>query len=209
MRKKAISEFKDYIFWGKNPYDTHHNFSFSIYDKCAIEHSVLKAYPDMQLRTLGGLGNVKGVLKRSAKEEIVSTLAEKIFDYLHNDSIVNFDRWHSSVCKDIANIFGKHTGFVLAFGKTQKLVNMSFKYVYCLDDACRIIHKFYDCHMALDSVILTWFKKQTFGGVSANNWSSMTECEYKQIQTSIRSYCKSKNTYPLLEEFEIWLREKA
>ena len=209
MRKKSISEFKDYIFWGKNPYTVFHNFTLSVDDKNAIKHSVLRAYPDMQLRTLSGLGKVENKSKHQAKEEIITVLASKIFDYLHDDSIVDYNLWHSLICKDIADIFKKHTDFVLPFGKTQKLVNMSLKYVYCFNDACKVIHKFYDCHMALDSVILNWFKKQSWGDTNASNWSAITEYEYQQIQIAIRSYCKNKNTYPLLEEFELWLREKT
>lgn len=57
-RNKYSNEFKDYIFWGKNPKSSNHNFTLSVTDKNAIRHCILKAYPDMQFRTMKGLGQV-------------------------------------------------------------------------------------------------------------------------------------------------------
>lgn len=201
-----IKKFIEYLVFGKNPYKKDHNFALSITDKNAIYHCVLKAYSDLQLRTVKGLGNVGQDLKQTAKTNITKYLAKEIHTYLNSNNSEDFDSWHKNVCKNIAVNFYNTTNFVLPFGKTQKLVNMSFKYIFCLPDAQNNISKFKSCHMALDRVILAWYNENFQKADSC--WSNISEGQYQKIQTDIRSYCNSKNTFPLLEEFDVWLKTK-
>lgn len=205
MRKNAISEFKDYIFWGKNPYTIHHNFSFSVYDRRAIEHCILKAYPDMQFRTMKGLGKIPTSCKVDTKNKILNYLSQELQTYLVTGITKPFDDWHKSVCDRVSEIFKEHTGIILPFGKAQKLVNISFKYVYCLDDADLYSSKFQLCHMALDSIVLKWYAQSKIGKVSASNWSSIEYSDYIDIQIDIRKYCEEEKTFPLIKEFDVWL----
>ena len=141
-----IKKFIEYLVFGKNPYKKDHNFALSITDKNAIYHCVLKAYSDLQLRTVKGLGNVGQDLKQTAKTNITKNLAQEIHTYLNSNNSEVFDSWHKKVCKNIAVNFYNTTNFVLPFGKIQKLVNMSFKYIFCLPDAQNNISKFKSCH---------------------------------------------------------------
>ena len=146
-RNKYSNEFKDYIFWGKNPKSSNHNFTLSVTDKNAIRH----------------------------------------------------------VCNEISEIFKVETGIDLPFGKAQKLVNISFKYAYCLDDADKYLRKFYPCHMALDSVVLKWYAENKTDTVGVSNWSSIKYSDYIRIQNDIRQYCDQQKTLPLVKEFDVWL----
>ena len=157
MSTSQATDFKDYIFWGKNPKSSDHNFTLSIADKNALRHCILKAYPDMQFRTMNGLGAVLSSCKIKAKEQVVNCLTEALYNYFAHGINKTFDDWHKEVCDKISQTFKAHTGMDLPFGKAQKLVNISFKYAFCLNDADLYLSKFQRCHMALDSIVLKWY----------------------------------------------------
>ncbi len=177
----------------------------SVKCKKAIRHCILKAYPDIQFRTLKGLGIIPAEKKNEAKQRILDFLTNVLHDYFVCGITQSFDSWHKDVCNKVSGIFEEDTGIPLPFGKAQKLVNISFKYMYCLDDAEKYLSKFVSCHMALDSIVLQWYRKNIDGKHGINHWSSINYSDYKEIQTNIRGYCMTKGTYPILEEFDIWL----
>ncbi len=68
-----------------------------------------------------------------------------------------FDNKHKELCEIWCNCFrGSNIG---TFGKAQKIVNMSFKYLFCCKDAADYKAYFKYCHMPLDSFTLEWFKR--------------------------------------------------
>ena len=203
--KQFVFEFQNYIFWGLNRKSREHCFVLSIKCKKAFRHCILKAYPDMQFRTMKGLGKVSTSSKMNAKKQIVDYLSQELHDYFAQNITKQFDDWHKDVCDKISEIFKTNTGIELPFGKAQKLVNISFKYAYCLNDADKYLSKFYPCHMALDSIVLKWYAKNKIGTVCVNNWSSIKYSDYIRIQTDIREYCDKQKTFPLIKEFDVWL----
>ena len=205
MSKSQATEFKDYIFWGKNPKSSSHNFTLSIADKNALRHCILKAYPDMQFRTMKGLGKIPTSCKVDAKNKIVDYLSKELYDFFAHNITEQFNDWHKDVCDEVSEIFKANTGIELSFGKAQKLVNISFKYAYCLDDADKYLNKFNYCHMALDSIVLKWYAQSKIGTVIVSNWSSIEYSDYISVQNDIRKHCHEQKTFPLIKEFDVWL----
>lgn len=102
----------------------------------------------------------------------------------------------------------------ITYGKSQKIVNMSFKYLYLFEDAHLYPNIFDGCHMAIDENILKWFRKNDKDKKSIFNvtWSNMTKTQYNGIKNEIKSYCTNhsiasdfaKANKPFYAEFYIF-----
>lgn len=85
-----------------------------------------------------------------------------------------FNTWHNETCDlFLQTLKGDYED--LCYGKSQKIVNMMFKHLYCLDGA-----KEYDtngyfkyCHLTLDSFTLEWFKRNVIKGGKVGTWSNL------------------------------------
>ena len=137
-----------------------------------------------------------------------------------------FDNWHNETCMMFLNVLDGAEDFVkytkvyngLAYGKAQKIVNMMFKHLYCLNGADAYEDYFKYCHMVLDNFTLEWFKREV-GEKRIVSWSNLIYKEpfadhndYMFYQEKIRKYfmptTSSKHTYigltPFQAEFYIW-----
>ena len=169
------------------------------------------AYKDFTARTVSGI-------TKDASKGFRKKLACKLYDYMNNtDSSCwqqsDYDKWHWETCKEFKSDFNSITGITgIAFGKAQKIVNMSFKYLFCLQNAedKKYAEKFEYCHMPLDSYTLEWYKqvvvpwyKEKYKGTTAytkfvagrlQNWSNLDygsradPHSYSGIQHYIREY---------------------
>ena len=131
--------------------------------------------------------------------EIKEDIIAKIKDVLKN-SPDDFDNWHNNICQ-ITCFGGK-------YGIWQKLLNMSFKYLYCFKDIADIKFEWKKCHCPIDSVIAKeMLKAMELLGISdkdnlvksvADNekkgvsWNSMKQEQYQSIQETVQSICRSK-----------------
>lgn len=135
------------------------------------------------------------------------------------------------MCKKLKECFPeKETN--ITYGQTQKIVNMAFKYLYCLFYKYGKLKEgqFADCHMPLDSFSLEWFKRWisanakeywkeegNFKKGSVGSWSSMEVSNYKDKEgikygykvylKYIRKYCEDYNKEkitPLELDFIVW-----
>lgn len=121
-----------------------------------------------------------------------------------------------------------------SFGIAQKFVNMSFKHLYCYDDALTEFRdKFCDCHLPLDKYTIKWvrsFKNQEINRKLdriKNAWANLDEHLYTEIQNFVSNKLMegidyrisynpnaSNNTFcrlpqnKLEAEFIIWHQEK-
>ena len=88
---------------------------------------------------------------------------------------------------------------------------MAFKYLYCFDDATSYLPHFTYCHMPIDSYTLNWcfdnFAKKFYKKSDIPNWSTLKESDYKTLCAGIRNKLAPQS--PLIEEFDIWPKEKA
>jgi len=182
--------------------------------KCSIEEiyaAVVEgpAYRDFTSRTIKGL----------KKENVLVALQwleaelKKYFEDAEKDKD-DFDEWHKNTCREFCKRFSNCCGKEIADGKAQKIVNMSFKYLFCIGATKQYpVDKFKYCHMPLDAYTLDWFADKVVDGwynegknrkekihlskIRENPWSNLeygdpdTPYSYAWIQQTIRKYLNS------------------
>lgn len=109
----------------------------------------------------------------------------------------------------------------IKYGKAQKIVNMTCKYLMLFSDASDYQKVFQQCEMPLDSKILEYYNNTIVTSLNESKnskiqrcntaWSNLEYDEYEDIQKNIKEFCESnKNTdlnltgFPLIDEFTIW-----
>lgn len=99
----------------------------------------------------------KGYIEGKFKNDI----ACKIREYLNNPKSQLFAVFHGKLCENLKECFRKEETNI-THGQAQKIVNMAFKYLYCLYYEYGKLKEdqFADCHMPLDSFSLEWFKRR-------------------------------------------------
>ena len=167
---------------------------------------------DMMLRTLRKLIPGSEVwIDTETKKEIAQKLCDEIITYLKDGAPDGFDNWHKRVCREFLKDFndrllaGKY--HPIAYGKAQKVVNMTFKYLSSCDDAQAYAERFKDCHMPLDRNTLDWYYTNVCPQVKKSHrlaWSNLTEEEYFEIQNNIRAFLAKSGETPLEAEWRIW-----
>lgn len=131
----------------------------------------------------------------------------------------DFDKWHLNACETYCKYMNEYMNkqkspkkFKITFGRAQKVLNMTFKYLYCTGTYKSDVEKLVSfLHMTLDGYTLRWYKEQIVkldpslkvGDVS--EWSKMNEKAPKHkyidlqgdegIQNRIRKFLSSKNIY--------------
>ncbi len=114
------------------------------------------AYTDMTPRT------IKDSKKADVKDAL-EQLANDIYKYIHsnkNYSITEFNAWHNKTCSGFLEKYKEKSGIEIKYGKAQKILNMSMKYLYCFHDSqAKYSRKFLNCHMPLDNYTMEWFVK--------------------------------------------------
>lgn len=194
--------------------------------------AVNKAYIDLQPRTYNKIkswwadpnntkkdGSRQNSVQKNWKKDkagVLTNLADDIANYMKKPN-QPFDDWHKNECKNFLNNFNpvlnKYGYESIAYGKAQKIINMTFKYLFCFDDAMNYLSIFDCCHMPIDSYILKWYEKEVIKSESEiKSWSDMTETQYLDLQQKIKTYI-SQNSQPegpnqFLSEFYIWDRYK-
>lgn len=175
-----------------------------------FDFAVRRAYEDMQPRTITGHNKISASVK-----DIQEELKEKFIEYFKGDipeSKEVFYEKHHELCSlfldEINNLLRKNNLKLLAYGKAQKVVNMTFKYLYCCIDECDELKDkkewFRYCHMPLDRFSLEWIYRRDKGikRKQIESWSKLTEEEYQNIKNIVESYCKE----PLQLDFIVWPR---
>lgn len=166
---------------------------------------------------------------------VIEALLPRINEWFHLPenaiSEDSFDKWHSKACANVLRVLQKfyinQDGTPVAYGKAQKIVNMTMKGIRCLDGAAEKECYFQHCHMALDSFILEWFCRQVMPWHNEAkktkdklkkqaivSWSIIPEGNgvqpygYNTYVGYIRRYFKATRPYegltPLQAEFFIW-----
>ena len=115
----------------------------------------------------------------------------------------DFNAWHKQCCKEFQTEYNKLLEgkyHKIKYGKAQKIVNMTFKYLFCYADADSYRGHFQYCHMPLDSFTLTWYRREAKKYMKQNGelwyqdnknrvdnltWSDMEWDEYIKIQEDI------------------------
>lgn len=212
-------EFQTYkqAFLNEQPWtETQKNYTIQKGLECAVR----RAYNDMMPRTIHGIGKVDDAEKDALKKALADEIRRKFIDDTPTSCDV-FDKRHKEVCegflKKLNALCDKHNLNTQHYGKAQKIVNMTFKYLLLLDKAEQYTQLFEYCHMPIDTYVLAYFRNAYKGKPEANSfnipaWSNMQEGEYTCAQKQIKAYCASLSNefrYPLYAEFRIWNEGKA
>lgn len=197
-----------------------------------FEKAIKKALGDFTFRTTKKQKDidVKGVegLYKQICSDPNNSLINRFKDYgVDNYSEKDvFDEWHKTTCDALMNVLKKPYPSI-RYGKAQKIVNMTFKYLYCIsNDRNDNYYKY--CHIPLDSIILDWIwaNKSVFQDAYDNfnmyvpfqhqyfeNWSNLDysnnkfdskKYSYMFFQELIRAFCEDKKITPLQLEFLVW-----
>ena len=161
------------------------------------------------------------------KEELISPIVERIFDYLNNNNDI-FDECYNCCIEKAKRILNNNQ-----YGIAQKFINMSFKYMMCFCDSDYISEKFNDCYLPLDKYTIKWIRARKNKEINKrldtikNAWANIDEELYKDIQNYVKTellstpqykvsysekagnneYC-SLSSNRLKTEFIIWHQEK-
>lgn len=176
-------------------------------DQDTIKLAIDLAYNDAK-RTLKGINEDM----RNAAKDALAIEFQKFFLETPKDQ-KDFDQKHNTMCVIWYEKFP--TDNLQQYGKAQKIVNMTFKYLYCCNKCDKDKQAYFKyCHMPLDSYILEWYcreigkKREDIKIRDISLWSKMEQNQYKDIQESIIEYCnKQPKEYwktPLELEFEVW-----
>ena len=154
----------------------------------AIEIAVSWAYNDAK-RTMHGI-------TKDDREEAEDAIVKEFKAYFTNPAPCEkkFKESHIRLCNAWINSFedGSSLG---TYGKAQKIVNMTFKYLYCCTNIDNFENHFKYCHMPLDSFTLEWCKRN-IQEVDPNKIGSWSKMEDKKSDTSKIPKNKEKYYYP-------------
>ena len=170
-----------------------------------IEIVIKKAYLDSQPRLISGHENIREILDDMGKENNpLHYLSKRIKEFLTDPyDKERFDDWHKKTCEEFLRIYNnlireKNSDKFeeQKIGKSQKIINMTLKYLYCMPDKDE---KFIYCHMPLDHFTLcNWFYRES-------------KCkDYKVLKKEVEAWSKidkyvSKNSE---EHTYMWFQNK-
>lgn len=180
------------------------------------EYVVELAYADVR-RVLTGIAD-----KQEQRDNAKSKISKELKEYLEDDSEPQnqegFDKIHCKLCNLWIEQFNDESEKEFAMiGKAQKIVNMSFKYLYAYYhhvNSDKILEKFKYCHLILDSYTLRWLNsfqsKEKLGILNCDTkWSKIDDwSDYDALQCYARKRLKEnwqfENVTLLQAEFVIW-----
>ncbi len=176
-------------------------------------------------RACKGIGKFEG-LKKQALEKIIHKLEDYLSPTFENKK--SFDDYHKDLCKVWVDVFGGKAELE-DYGKAQKIINMTFKYLYTFSFVNNKISdkdslsRFNDCHFTLDSYTLKWLYKQKEEGKKVGvlskeslrslkclradtKWSKLTDVEYMNIYKYAYEHIRNfyKDWTPLQIEYIVW-----
>lgn len=149
-------------------------FSIAKYDEvfkdidAAIDESIRISFKAFNFRTLKKEDEKYTELDKS---DIIGSLVDKLNDfkgqlasYFNNEFVSEeeFDEKHHNLCEIFIEAIEPYYE-ELAYGKAQKIVNLTFKHLYCMkfnNDQVLSEEYFQHCHMILDSFTLEWFYRE-------------------------------------------------
>ena len=186
-----------------------------------IQKCVCLAFRDLTVRTMTKSDKTKTIsLDNLAKEFCKTEYLEKITTWINGDETwteKNFNDLHKTLCEMVREFLVPDYYEECTYGKAQKIVNMTFKYLcayYCANsEESKDDERFKFCHMPLDSFTLEWFKRSKIPNVAngkSGAGSNMDEEGNKEsygytfYRDEIKTYFAKRGFTPLQAEFVIW-----
>lgn len=172
--------------------------------KDLVEYALRKSFADFNFRTLNKVKDKNGKAKLDnnlSKNETVTAYLIKeldnncflsLFVKYFNDPVRDkddFDKWHNETCDKFLRIIrGLNVYSKIEYGKAQKIVNMMFKHLYCLNGADAYLDYFEHCHFVLDSFTLEWFIRDV-----AKEWYNQSNEEPISVSAENKPFPKWSN----------------
>lgn len=193
----------------KDFYKNLENYAISnrdYYDENGGKKAINAAFKDFTSRTLRKIDpDVNVSVDEESRKEALKHLSAKFEEYFKapEKNKEDFNAWHEQCCKEFQTEYNKLLEgkyHKIKYGKAQKIVNMTFKYLFCYADADSYRGHFQYCHMPLDSFTLTWYRREAKKYMKQNGelwyqdnknrvdnltWSDMEWDEYIKIQEDI------------------------
>lgn len=196
---------------------------FDIYNNKMFETALRLGYKDAQ-RTFTNINKLVWEKHNDSKDKFFDSFSEEIQKiFIKKES--NFS---PKFLFDKFTEFFQSYGYTVTYGQAQKVINMTFKYLYCLDDKKQYKEDIFDkCHMPLDSFTLAWYKRNILKKTDAkdyqikseDSWSKLEKEKYTHIQELIKNRVEKGLKIkinginiplpeaPLDAEFVIWQEE--
>lgn len=187
-----------------------HEFKLKTFEADALPYALRRSFKDFNFRTLTAVKSDKTtgfvsafdewVAKQRAEGEsaigrtdyLIEQLRkakfyERFVTYFKKSAPNNQDKfngWHHETCELFLETL-KDDYENLCYGKAQKIVNMMFKHLYCLNGAKEYDDKGYFkyCHLTLDSFTLEWFHRNI--GEKVGVWSNL---QYNEAKNKYENY---------------------
>ena len=118
---------------------------------------------------------------------------------LHKD---DFEKWHHDTCTLFLNTL-QDDYENLCYGKAQKIVNMMFKHLYCLNGAAAYDDYFTPCHLVLDRFTLEWLRRSLPSVSKVGVWSNLQYNESENAWENYAYYVKEVSDYFKQPEIQI------
>ena len=192
------------------------NDFFSCYSESDSEHEIqgvfICAVKQAWLDTCRTVPDAKK--KKESLDSARKIIAAELQDFFPSTckSEKDFDEWFMELCKAIPENAG------LTVGHKQKIINMAFKYLYCVNSFRRRYEaNFMHCHMPLDGYTLSWYhaldsSHRTGEKYDGTVWSKISSLDaYFEIVRDVRKYVRqsSEGKQTVLQtEFLVWQIEK-
>lgn len=198
INEKDVERFKETI-----------NKEKDFLDKTLTEKTNIEAYVQaLYLGYLDASRTFGGQKKVTKKDDAIKQVAQIMQNYI-NDETNDFDSIFDEACDALCN------KYEMNFGQAQKIINMAFKYLYCIADGV-LKKRFDNCHMPLDGIMLEWIRRNITDDngnklKKAEAWSKLPKGEkdeagsYMYYKKHVDSYCKKEDKSPLQLDFENWV----
>ena len=200
-------------------------------DKEALLDALRLAFPDITPRTMRRdpvWNNTAGCVKFSQMPETLFThsykgknFGDQLKEWFDRPYLADpkewqkaFDEFHRIACETVKDFLEKqcYEPEYITYGKAQKVVNMTFKHIYCLDGAYLKEEWFIPCHIALDSFTLEWFCRNVKGVTKGcvDSWSSLQNVAekipnlkkpYSEMEMYTKTVDKGEDKEPEIHKF--------
>lgn len=151
-----------------------------------------------------------GQKKVTKQDDAINQVAQIMQNYINGETN-DFDSIFDNACDALCN------EYKMNFGQAQKIINMAFKYLYCIADG-ELKERFDKCHMPLDGIMLEWIRRNR--NITDDNGNKLKKAEawsklpkgdvnearsYMYYKEYVDRYCKKEDKSPLQLDFENWV----
>lgn len=184
-------------------------------NKISKDTKKLQKYKDLVSKKSKLINNLKLNLAKNIVEKVFkkNKFDDKTHEELCDDFINDFKSIRDDLNKEISEIKKVDTGIEkidkddnkITYGKAQKIVNMSMKYLYFFDDANNYVSTVFNkCHMAIDEYIMKFFDSKGYKR-KVDRWSNFDKKTYNDYRTKVvNDCCSGDGKLPFFAEFDYW-----